>query len=437
MAADIQTTISATDASFIEFLKAAVEHPFTIVSLLLIIAFIAFIGYLVWKPQQAIEFLKVIFFIKRNKNALIIKRELGKEDLINHQIFKDIEFFLGYRLDQIYSTDTFTHFDKAKLAIGHDLLVIKLTDVQKWLTCFVTNTDFEDPYLNIRSLLRHKIEKHRAYAWDEYRKIGIPKDFIEKFLEICKIHSNYLQLMLDDLLSDKIPLTVYEKVYLILGTLSQYYSTLVLEMRDVIQSINGDLKGQVYKNMIIGGNDYRCYPVPNRDYIPLVEKRLRDLCLVTKSSRSAVYVIHDFVGDDYLQGYFSKIYEYESTGYTPLMSKFQYKTASHLAEFIPEFKQHKGIFQKTNKLNELLSNLLQSNGILAVAAYPIFSQGLLRGFIDIEYTQLEVFERSSEEEVIESLKKYASILNYYTDYTKTGFNYEGNAMKEVFINEKL
>ena len=425
MSADITTSISAGDASFVEFIRAAVEHPFVITSLIIILSLIALIGFLVWKPHQTIELLKVFHFWKRKKT-----KDIVKSDLLNHQIFKDIQFFLDYKLDQLYSSDSFSHFDKAKLAIGHDLLVIKLNSAKDWITSFVTDTNFDDPYLNVRSLLKHKFEKHQAFVWMEYKKIGIPQDFIEKFIEVCKIHTNYLMLSLGDLLSDKVPMTVYEKIYLVLGFLNQYYATLVVDMKDVIQSINGDLKGQIYKDMVIGGNDYRCYPVPNREYIPLVEKKLQELCLLTHANRSSVYIIHDFVGDDYLQGYFSKIYEYEATGYKPLMLKFQYKSASCLSDCITEYKQHEGIFIKVNKLNEVLRNLLQNEGILAVAAYPIFSHGFLRGFLAAEYTSIDVFDKVNQDVVMDGLKKYASILNIYTDYTKTGLNYTGNSVKE-------
>lgn len=429
MASEIQTALSAGDASVVEFIRAMTEHPITTVFFVSLFACIAFIFYTLIKPQQALEGIKALFSLKRFRRRKFIGKELGKEDLIKHQIFKDIQFFLEYRLDQIYSSETFTRFDKAKLAIGHDLLAIKLQNALLWIKEFVTNTNFDDPYLNVRALLKHKLEKHRAFVWGECKKIGVPQDFLEKFMEVCKIHTNYLALSLEDLLSDKIPLSIYERVYLVLGCLTQYYTTIVVDMKDVIQSINGDLKGQVYKDMIIGGNDYRCYPVPNREYIPLVEKKLQELCLATQASRSSIYVIHDFVGDDYLQGYFSKIYEYDSSGFSPLMMKFQYKSATCLVDFISVFKQHGGLCIKTNRLNEVLSNMLSGEGVCAVGVYPIFSRGMLRGFIGVEYSTLEVFEKLNTEEIIELLKKYSSILNYYTDYTKTGFTYEGNSVK--------
>ena len=112
------------------------------------------------------------------------------------------------------------------------------------------------------------------------------------------------------------------------------------------------------------------------------------------------------------------------------MLKFQYRSASCLSDCITEYKQHEGIFIKVNKLNEVLRNLLQNEGILAVAAYPIFSHGFLRGFLAAEYTSIDVFDKVNQDVVMDGLKKYASILNIYTDYTKTGLNYTGNSVKE-------
>ena len=101
MSADITTSISAGDASFVEFIRAAVEHPFVITSLIIILSLIALIGFLVWKPHQTIELLKVFHFWKRKKT-----KDIVKPDLLNHQIFKDIQFFLDYKLDQLYSSNS-------------------------------------------------------------------------------------------------------------------------------------------------------------------------------------------------------------------------------------------------------------------------------------------------------------------------------------------
>lgn len=98
---------------------------------------------------------------------------------------------------------------------------------------------------------------------------------------------------------------------MLLGFLTVYYSTLIIEIGRVIESINGDLKGEVFDNMVVGGNDYRCYPVPNRDFIPLVETKLNEVILSTKASRASIFVIHDVPSDDYLQGCISRVYEYE------------------------------------------------------------------------------------------------------------------------------
>ena len=409
---------SVGDATFIKIIDTMVNYPIIVCSFIIVIACI----YTACKkPKAFFKLLKSVFtfhFYDR-------KKVITKKDLINHQLFKDLTFLIDYKLDLLYVQETFQNFDKAKLMMAHDLLKLKLVDVRAWILDLIESTDFEDPYLNLKSLLKNKLDKHNIYIWNEYKKLDIPILFIEKFLEIVKIQTECLSLALNDFLSDSMPLTVYERVFFILSCLSQYYITLVLRMKDVIQSINGDLKGLVYKGQVVGGNNYKLYPVPSREYIPIVQKRLQELSIVSKAKRVSIYVLHDYVGDDYLQGCFSKTYEYESSGFSSILSKFQYKPASLLCDLLSNFKQHQGVIKETDKLNEVFATLLIENGILGIAAYPIFLHDSLRGFICLEFNTLEIFNTIVPEDLLGLLKKYSSLLNIYLDYTKTGFSYSG------------
>ena len=277
----------------------------------------------------------------------------------------------------------------------------------------------------------HKKEKHRSLQWNEYKKRDIPLKFIEKFVEVSRIHENYVMNSLGEMLSEYIPITIQEKLYLMLGFLSTYYATLVLEVGRVVDSINGDLKGEVFDGMVVGGNEYKSYPVPNREFIPLVETKLNEILMATRASRASVFVFHDFIGDDYCQGCISRIYEYEVKGYTPVMSKFQYKPAICISDMLPSWKSHEGFYGEISNVNDMLKEFLVEIGVEAIATYPIFIGGQLKGFIGLEYSNLEVFRKQDMERVYEILKKYASILNIYVDYRKTGLNYEGNALREI------
>lgn len=418
---DIQANIS--DATFTKIIDTAIDHPFTVAAFIVLIACVL-MAYK--RPKEFWSIIKETFTFR----IFFRKRVITKEDLLNHQFFKDIKFLLDYKINQLYNQETFKHFDKAKLLMAHDLLQIKLLDVQSWVKDFVENTNFNDPYLNIRSLLKDKLDKHTINIWDKYQKLEIPSLFIEKFTEISKIHVEYLSLILDDFLSEKIPLTIYERVFIILGCLSQYYMTLVIQMKEVIQSINGDLKGLVYKGQVVGGNNYKYYPVPTKEYISIVEKRLQEISLTTRAKRVSIYLFHDYVGDDYLQGNFSKLYEYESLGFSSLISKFQYKAATLLCDVLSKFKQHQGVVAEASELNEIFANLLIENGIVAIAYYPIFLHDSLRGFLALEFNSLDTYNKIDKDSILTSLRKYASLLNIYLDYTKTGFSYSGTVIKE-------
>lgn len=414
-------TANVSDSSVKEFLGAFIEHPFLIFSLM----FVVWFGYILYKERAYfVEALKdYLFFTGRRK-------KITKTDLVQHQIFKDLDYWIDYRVNQLYGSTLVGNYDKAKIAMARAILLIKLRDTKQWLSCFINETNFEDTVANIRSIFHHKKEKHNAIQWTAFKERGIPTRFIEKFMEVSRIHENYVIQSCDDLLSEKVPMDIYEKVYLLLGFLTAYYSTLIIEIGHVIESINGDLKGEVFDNMVVGGNDYRCYPVPNREFIPLVETKLNEIILSTKSNRASIFVIHDVPSDDYLQGCISRVYEYEAKGFNPVMSRFQYKSAICLADMIAVWKQHQGFHGNVSELNDLLKEMLVSIGIEAVVTYPMFVGGYLKGFLALEYNSLDTYNNLDIEKVTGIAKKYASILNVYIDYSK-GLSYEGNAMREV------
>ena len=418
-----ETTISVGDTTFTKMIETAVEYPLTVMGFLLFLAIL----YTIYKrPKEIWEIFKETFTFR----FFLRHRAIRKKDLIEHQIFKDLHYFLDNKIDTLYNPHTFNSLDKAKLEIAHDALKIKIQDSLDWLQDFIIKTDFNDPCLNLRNLLFNKIEKHRILVWSKYKELGIPELFIEKFTQISRIHESYSETGINDLLSGKIPLTVYEKMYLILGNLNLYYTSIVVNTKDLIESINGDLKGIPYKGFIIGGNDYRCYPVPSRDYIPIVELKLKELSAISKAKRVSIYYIHDFVGDDLLYGSFSKLYEYTNTGLTPMLLKFQFKSAAMLSDLLPSFKQHHGFSSEVDHLNEVLSNLLSNEGTSGIIAYPMFLHDQLKGFIAMEYNSIEAYESIDKEKIMAAAKKYSSLLNIYLDYSKTGFTYKDNQVKE-------
>lgn len=419
--ADISVT--AGDTTFTKMIDAVIEYPLTVMGFILFLVIV----YTIYKrPKEIWEIFKETFTFR----FFIHHKNIRKKDLIDHQLFKDLQFFLDNKIDTIYNPHTFQNLDKAKLEIAHDILRVKIQDVLEWIQDFIIKTNFDDPYLNLRNILYNKIEKHRIMVWAKLKEMQIPDLFIEKFTQISKIHEDYSASGINDLLSGKIPLTVYEKMYLILGNLDIYYTAIVVNTKDLIESINGDLKGIVYKNHVIGGNDYRCYPVPSRDYIPIVENKLKEISAFSKAKRVSIYYIHDFIGDDILYGHFSKLYEFLTTGLTPMVLKFQYKSASILADLLTPFKQHQGFCSEVDHLNPILSSLFQEAGTCGIIAYPMFLHDQLKGFIAMEYNSIEAYESVDKQKILGAAKKYSSLLNIYLDYSKTGFSYKDNEVKE-------
>lgn len=416
--ADIQTSVQIGDASVIAFLNTITLHPFIIFLSL----FTIWLSFFIYKKPREFKEIALILLHVFSPNGIKRKR-LKKFDLVNHQIFSDLDFWIEQRIEQIYSSGNNTIQDEAKVEIAKDLLLTQFSNVRHWLKCFIEKTDFEDPYVNVRSILSHKLEKNASIQYNEYKKLDIPKLFIQKYLEISRLHENYLNKCLDDTLSDKIPLSIYEKVYIVLGKLLNYYSSMLIDMQLVVHSINGDLKGQVYKDKIIGGNDYRIYPVPSKQFVPLVEEKLKEVASLLGCSRASIYVFHDVQGDDFSQGLFSRIYSYEVEGYNNSLVETQYKPTIILSDMLPLFKQHKGFAKPVKDCSDALAGYKKKLGCSSMACYPIFLYDKLRGFIACSWSDKLAIENYGEDVIMETLSKYGSLLNIYIDYGKTGFKY--------------
>ena len=378
------------------------------------------------KSYLAVFFLFVLFVVFKERARIFAslkymrpfrKKKIQLQDILNHQLFKDLDFYVKEKINQLYDPDLHSGHDPVKLEIGKDLLKIKIKNSLDWLDDFVKNVDFSDPYLNVRSLFLHRREKNLAIQWSLYKEKEIPLLFVEKFIEITKINENYLMKSVDDLLSDKIPLTVYEKVYLVLGNLSSYFSTLLTDMIDVINCINGDLNGVDYHGKVIGGNKFKFYPVPDKTFVPLVEEKLASIALQLNATRVSICVFHDFENkEDIFSGYFSKIYEYAASGFKLTLNSMQYKSTGVIPELMEHFRDRKGCNYIYMNTNEILCSIMRHNGESALYAYPISYKHELKGFLLATFHSMEDYKTLDAEKTFELLKNNAFLLNHYLLY---------------------
>lgn len=401
----MEPAITITDDSIKWVIYQMVERP---LSFCFSVAFL-FTLFLVYKER--VRILSSIKYL-----PVFRKKKVQLGDLLNHPLFKDLDFYIKEKINQLYDPDVHSKYDPIKLEIGRDLLKIKISNDLVWIKELVTKTDFNDPYLNIRALFLHRREKCQSLQFSLYKEQGIPLLFIEKFLEVTKVTENYLIKSIDDLLSDKIPLNIYEKVYMVLGNLSSYFSTILSDMVTVISSINGDLNGLCYKGKVIGGKNFKTYPVPDKAYIPLVREKLKEITELLKASRTSICVFHDVEPTNFINGSFSKIYEYESYGFTPAFNNMQYRSNIIISDLIQAFKQHEGFKALYTTIKEPFCTMLKHNGSYAFYSYPIYNNANLLGFIFISFHSLENYKELDEGEVYAILKKESFLLNHYLVY---------------------
>ncbi len=399
--------------SYLIFLQQYIENP----GLIALLFVLLWISYLIYKDKLHIIY-KILPFNKEKK------KHTKLNDLLKHPIFKDLEFWADYRVSQIYDIENYNTNDEAKLLIARDLLTVKFkvakNEIYNSLKSFLDNSNTTT---NLNDIIRRVLDNVKSSQYSEFKKMKIPQLFIEKWFEVCRIRDTYLNRALNEIIMTKLVWSDYDKIYIILDNLHVYYSAILSDMLKTIESINGDLKGQIYKGIVIGGNEYKKYPIPDKNYVPIVESRLRELLLLTKADKAAINIFHDINGDDYINCLTSRIYFCSLTDKTNLFDKIQYTTCTFLDAAISEFKQHLPSFNNIDKYNVIMQRYLKQANCEGVIMVPIFNNSKLKGFLSLGYESEELFNKIDTKYVIDTTMKYSAIINIYVDYTKTGLKY--------------
>lgn len=331
--------------------------------------------------------------------SLITRKKQYKteKDIKNHQFFKDLQ----YRSEHP-PICMIADVDKGKLIIATDLLQIQYKVAyecfKKWLV-----EDFSEWTIDtLKERITHTLQQIHAGQWEECKNIGIPDAFLKKFSTVNQLNQSYINQNITSLIQSSLPLSVIDKIYITLNYLSTYYDLLITDMPKTVLSLNGDLRGLVYKNFVLGAIDgiTKKYLPPDISYTPKVEIILEDLIHRCKASRARVIAFHDYKKTVF-DGMFSVVYEAACPGVRKGTCDINYKYTSMISDIIHSISSKQMFEKKVEDCILEFKHLLSKDGSEFIVAYPIINNNQITGFLMVEWLSYYLYERME----IRKLKK--------------------------------
>ena len=355
---------------------------------------------------------KNIFMLRIfKKKEITYKNVYNKESLINHQVFKDLEYWQKVGINTIKITD-----NKAKEMIAKDIFMIFASSAYDSLKKFIDTNDIEHMSSDeLKSSFRRELEKHYANMLYQARQEGIPELFLQKYFMVSEGFQGLRNASVDTLLSTDFQADNYVKIHLIYSVINGTISAIFHNLASTVKSINGDLNGLEYKGVIIGYKAEEAILPPHGVDIPMVEGKMKELMYTLNASRCYIYKFLPY--EEFEIGVHSCVYEVVNAGISKEKNKLQKLHNTYLE--IYDENQRDVVVKAKNDCNELLKERFKQRGIYA-GAYKLLFNGKDHpdGMLVINWSGKDGYEQALKDGLIEqSMNFYGDLLESYIIYS--------------------
>lgn len=396
---------------FLSLLWQSIQHGgvefwvFIIIFILLI--FKAEIPALVKGLWKGICWIVETVFKKKSINHI---QKYNKTSLINHQLFKDIEYWQTIGINIVQITD-----NKAKEQIAKDIFKIYIENSKKVFTNMVHKDNLQNMTNDeLKSLIKREIEKKNSNVIYECRQEGIPELFLQKYFMISEGFQSLKNSVIDTILSNDFEADNYTKMYIILNTIDGTIANIFHNLVATVKSTNGDLNGLEYKGFIIGYRPNNTLLPPTGIDVNIVEEKLKELMYTLNGSRAYIYKFHP--AKDFSSGIHSCVYEVVNAGISVEKHKLQKVHNTFLS--LPNDMTHDVITKLKREADDLLLERMNQRGIYGVSGVLLFNNGKhADGFLVINWANRDSYEQAVKNgNIDEKMKFYAELLKSYIIY---------------------
>ena len=392
--------------------------PFLIVCILLL--------FYVIKPysKNILEFLGNLITLRFGRKT----KRYTIDDIKNHQIFKDLDFWLEMGIDSINLNHTHTGFPyasrhketenymKAKEEIAKDILKIKFSVVKEYLEAFIRDNDLEKIDLeSAKKFVETYLNKCEIKQYNLMKEANIPEPFLNKYFVYETAAVEVLNHTIVAYLDEKsFNLDILSRIYLIFNSINSYLADTYNTMLSTVVAINGDLNGSEYKGEVIGEKRQEILQPPHSSYVSICRDKLKEIMTEFGASRAYLLKYYTKESGDYVH---SCVYEVCDVGVMPMITKIQNITNVADSETLAMLKNGTVISVDISKFNNYISKRLTERGINAIILAPIFSGNEFSGALALDYLSINEYEvRKNTENLDEKLEKYCEELSTYLTY---------------------
>lgn len=357
-------------------------------------------------------FSKNILLIKyfQNKNCCTKKTYYNKETLLNHQLFKDLNYWLTIGIDTVKITD-----NKAKEIIAKDIFKIYVANAQKTYMSIINNDNINDLTNDeLKSLFKREIEKKNSNVIYTAQQEGIPELFLQKYFMISENFQSLKNSVIDTILSNDFEADNYTKLSIIFNTIDGTVANIFHNLVSTVKSINGDLNGLEYKGFIIGYKPDNTLLPPIGTDVSVVEDKLKELMFSLNASRAYIYKFHP--EGIFNKGYHSCVYEVVNAGISKEKIKLQKLHNTFLS--ITDDTSSDIMIRLKNESDTLLAERMNQRGIYALAHILLFNnKEKADGMLVVNWSSKDSYEQAiKENQIKEKLHFYGELLQSYIIY---------------------
>lgn len=356
--------------------------------------------------------------IHRNRSQL----SYTKKDILRHPIFRNLDYWLNIGIHAVRLKSNIhpeeEDYTNNKEKMAKEVIRIKYETTRESLKAFVEENDFDNMDEEVASAyLIDCLVKNSITQKQRFIERGISPKFLNKFYLLTDITEKLVFNAVKNFFTRGCELSTSSKMYVALNTIDGCLSVIFNNLIDTIDSINGDLKDEMFDGEPMCKSFKAILKPPHPTYSMIVEEKLEGVLRELNGARA--FIIKYFNKDN--ERYHSTIYESTIKGVTSELQNIQMISDDREKNITMIMKNHGNIAADISKFGAGTIERFNSRGVKGIIIAPIYNENKIDGALCIDYLSIEKFEKISKISDLDDIlnnytKKFAPYIIYPKNY---------------------
>lgn len=372
---------------------------------------------IIFFKQQWVSLVRMMVEYFEKKNTKI---EYYKKDLIKHHVFKDLDYWLSIGIKSISLRNNYHNDDEDyiinKENMAREILRIKFETIQQSLKSFLEENDIDNMNSQVAcQYFMDCIVKNGITEKQKFIERGISIKFLNKFNVISSITDKIILSAIKNYFNTAVELSASTKTYVAMNMIDAYMNIAFNNLTDTVESINGDLKDEMFDGKPMCKSFKQILRPPHPSYIMNVREKLDIIVRDLNGSRAFVVKYFDKDGENF----HSVIYETTVNGVTSEIHNIQMISDDSEKNILNILKSQGCIIADIGKFGCSTIERFNARGVKGIIICPIYNNDKIDGALAIDYIHQEKFSSIlSMPNIDEKLKKYSEELAPFIVYPK-------------------